>query len=314
MFKNRTTLFFLIGSLLHATAFIPSNWIIPEMLQGVRGVGAIGSGVQLLPFSCVVATCTVVAGQINSRLRIIRPVVWTGYGVAALGFGLFYHFFSYPIPFATQEGLFVVAALGTGLSLQVPMLVLQAAMPLKDMAATTAAWTLTRSIGGTVGLAVFTAVLNTGLRSRFEKIPGYGTEFTVPQSASDYQKLHDLPDGELKDKVLGAFADSFKLCWIIECALFAGALAVSPPSLPPLCGEKLTPQITLWTRSYSLNRTRGQPKTPADTDTDSPDNVDQQGPISSGSSDTAVAGEEKVSAGADDGEPVPGGTAGRTKV
>lgn len=36
MFKNRTTLFFLLGSALHATAFIPSNFLLPQMLQGVR--------------------------------------------------------------------------------------------------------------------------------------------------------------------------------------------------------------------------------------------------------------------------------------
>lgn len=36
MFKNRTTLFFLLGSTLHAIAFLPSNYLLPQMLQGVR--------------------------------------------------------------------------------------------------------------------------------------------------------------------------------------------------------------------------------------------------------------------------------------
>jgi hypothetical protein len=81
-------------------------------------------------------------------------------------------------------------------------------MPLKEMAAATSAWSLTRSLGGSIGLAIFTAVLNTELRSRFESIPGYGTEFEVPQSTEGYAELHDLPDGETKNAVLGAFADS----------------------------------------------------------------------------------------------------------
>jgi hypothetical protein len=60
MFKNRTTLFFLIGSFLQALAFLPSNYLLPQMFQGVRGAGALDSGVQLLPYAVVVALSTVV--------------------------------------------------------------------------------------------------------------------------------------------------------------------------------------------------------------------------------------------------------------
>jgi hypothetical protein len=60
MFKNRTTLFWLIGSLLQATAFLPANYTLPQLFQGVRGASALGSGIQLLPFACCVAWCTVI--------------------------------------------------------------------------------------------------------------------------------------------------------------------------------------------------------------------------------------------------------------
>lgn len=95
-----------------------------------------------------------VAGQINSRLRIIRPVVWTGYALAAIGFGLFYKYYTADVSYATQEGLLVIASTGIGLSLQSPMLILQAAMPLKEMAATTSAFSLTRSMGGSIGVSI----------------------------------------------------------------------------------------------------------------------------------------------------------------
>ena len=167
MFKIRTTFFFLIGSLLHALAFIPSNYLLPQMFQGVRGDSPLRSGVHLLPFSMTVAFGTVVgelhhltihsslklisAGLINSRLRILRPVVWFGYGLAALGYGLFYGLFRYPFSVGLQEGIQIVAGAGVGLSLSAPMLILQAAMPLKEMAATTSAYTLTRNLGGSLG-------------------------------------------------------------------------------------------------------------------------------------------------------------------
>jgi len=66
---------------------------------------------------------------------------------------LFYVFFKYPIPYALQEGLQVVTAVGVGLSLSTPILILQAAMPLKEMAAATSAWQLTRALGGSIGMS-----------------------------------------------------------------------------------------------------------------------------------------------------------------
>ncbi|WWC92921.1 uncharacterized protein L201_007884 [Kwoniella dendrophila CBS 6074] len=248
MFKNRTTAFFLIGSTLHAAAFLSFNYLLPELLQGLRGDSPIQSGVHLLPFACCVAWMTVIAGQINSRLRIIRPVAWFGYAVAGLAWGLFYGLFTSKVKLATMEGVLFVGGTGVGLSLLTPMLILQAAMPLKEMAASTAAFTLTRNIGGSIGLAVFTAILNTKLRSNFMKIPGYGTAFTVPESASGYKLLHELPEGETKDQVLDAFADSFSTCWIVGCAFFLAALVITIP-----------------TRSYSLNRARGQAAAGGDT-------------------------------------------------
>jgi hypothetical protein len=157
----------------------------------------------------------------------VRPVAWFGYGLGAIGFGLFYHFYRYPFSLALQEGLLVVAAIGIGLSLSVPVICIQAAMPLKETGVATTAWSLTRSLGGSVGLALFTAVLNTNLRSKFAAIEGYGVDFQVPEDASGYKALQDLPDGRQKDQVLGAFADSLGLCWIIDCAVLIVALLVS---------------------------------------------------------------------------------------
>lgn len=64
-----------------------------------------------------------------------------------------------------------------------------------------------------IGLAIFTAILNTGLRSRFEQIQGYGTVFEVPTSVEGYEKLQRLPEGATKEAVLTAFADALKVSY-----------------------------------------------------------------------------------------------------
>ena len=70
MFKNRTTLFFLLGSTFHAFAFIPSNYLLPQLFQGVRGASALGSGIQLLPYACCVAWNTVLGEYIAFQHRL----------------------------------------------------------------------------------------------------------------------------------------------------------------------------------------------------------------------------------------------------
>lgn len=242
LFKTRTTLFYTIASTLHAAAFIPSNVLLPQFFQGVHNSDALQAGIQLLPFAIFVSWSTVVAGQIQSRLRIVRPITWFGYAVAILGFGLMFHYFNYDITKPMQYGLTIIPAVGVGLSLQSPMLILQAAMPLKDMAAVTSAWVLTRSIGGSVGVSVFTAILNSDMRSNFAQVQAqYGSEAaSVPTSAAGYAAMHEMPDGEAKNAVLAAFADSFKPCWLVGLALLAICLVITIP-----------------TRAYSLNRPRG---------------------------------------------------------
>lgn len=69
---------------------------------------------------------TVVAGQINSRLNIVRPVVWTGYAVSALGYGLCIRYLVYEGGIGNQMGVMVLTGLGVGMSHAVPLLCIQA--------------------------------------------------------------------------------------------------------------------------------------------------------------------------------------------
>lgn len=177
------------------------------------------------------------AGQLTSRFHIVRPIVWIGFAITAIGYGLFYALLTPNVSYAMQEGIQVIPASGIGLAITTPMLVIQASMPPKEMAAVTSAWVLLRSLGVTIGVAVFTAVLNDGMRTRFAKIEGYGTAFQYPESSEGYKALHDLPDGQMKTDVLQAFADSFRTCWIMGCGIILGALA-----------------LTMCTKSYSLDR------------------------------------------------------------
>ncbi|OCF57159.1 hypothetical protein L486_04614 [Kwoniella mangroviensis CBS 10435] len=237
MLKTRTPLFFTFGSFFQSLMFMPANFLLPQFFQGVGGASSLKSGVDFIPFCVALTIFSIIAGEISTRFHIVRPVIWAGFVLSATGYGIWYAVLKYDVSYAAQEGVQVVVAAGLGLAISTPMLVIQASMPGKDMAASTAAWTLSRSIAACIGVAIFTAVFNTGLRSRFSKIDGYGTSFTAPTSTAGYHALHDLPEGPMKNAVMEAFANSMRVCWIIGCALSCAALG-----------------ITLCTKSYSLRR------------------------------------------------------------
>lgn len=153
----------MMASTIQAAAFIPSNILLPQFFQGVRGANATQSGIQLIPFAVLVSAAVMVSGKrlhaamcftadvlglVNTRLRIVRPIVWGGYALGILSFGLLYGLLNWDISLGGQYGLTVLAGLGCGFSLQTPLIILQAAMPPKEVAATTAAYFLTRSLGG----------------------------------------------------------------------------------------------------------------------------------------------------------------------
>jgi hypothetical protein len=90
-------------------------------------------------------------GQIISRLRVVRPLIWLGYILASIGYALWYRFFAYGAALSVIIGLQIIPGFGMGLSMQPPMLILQAAMPLDEMASVTSAFFLSRSLGGCIG-------------------------------------------------------------------------------------------------------------------------------------------------------------------
>ncbi|KAL1410581.1 hypothetical protein Q8F55_004594 [Vanrija albida] len=236
MLRTRTVAFFLFGSFAQSFIFVSAGYILPQFFQGVHGSSALSAGLQLLPFAVGASLFGVLAGQITGRFRIVRPVIWAGYLLAGVGYLLFYGFYTASVSLPTQEGLQVITAAGIGLSLSPPILLIQAAMPFRDMAAATSTWVLARSLGATIGLAVFGAILNAGIRQRFAKIPGYGVAFSAPTSSADYAKLHRLP-AETRRAALTAFADSVRMCFAVGAAFLLFAFV-----------------LTLFTKSYSLDR------------------------------------------------------------
>jgi EmrB/QacA subfamily drug resistance transporter len=147
---------------------------LPLFMQGVLGVSATQSGNLLTPLLLSSVVGSILTGQINLRFRTYKPSAVAGSILVAAGMILFALMGA-----ATGRGevlrAMLVAGFGMGLLMPVYTVAIQNAASREHMGAASAVPTFFRSIGSTVGVAVFGTVLLTNYHRDFAKGVPAGT-------------------------------------------------------------------------------------------------------------------------------------------
>ncbi|TCD70578.1 hypothetical protein EIP91_002608 [Steccherinum ochraceum] len=236
LFKTRTTAVLLISTFIHALAFFCGAFYLPVYFQ-VLGSSATGAGVKMLPFSLTSAFISAIAGIIISRTKTWRPVLWFSWVVMVLGYGLMTQL-SDTSNGAEKVLYLFVAAIGIGCGFQTPLIGLQASMPLKDMATTTATFGFIRSLGGTISISLGQVILSGFLRNSIKKIPNLDID-TSPAALNEIvRQVQDIPDLATRVALTHAYTSAIAKIWII---------------FTPFLGAGLV--MVLFVRGYSLART-----------------------------------------------------------
>ncbi|KAL5507072.1 hypothetical protein ACEPAH_6528 [Sanghuangporus vaninii] len=118
-----------------------------------------------------------------------RPITWVGWIVMTVGLGLCI-MLEEDTSTASQEIWLLVAGLGIGCLFQPPLIALQAAMPLKDMATSTAAFVLIRTLGGTVGISVGDTIFQSEPTNRLANVPGFSS--SMSSGITDYTSIQRI--------------------------------------------------------------------------------------------------------------------------
>ena len=143
-------------------AFFAAIVFMPVFLQVVSGASATGSGLLLLPMLLGATTSTTVAGRIISRTGRYKAFPVAGLALMAAGL-LGLSRMDAGTARSTASLLLVVFGLGFGMVSQVLTVAVQNAVERRDLGIATASANLFRSLGGSVGLAVFGAIFASGL-------------------------------------------------------------------------------------------------------------------------------------------------------
>src|SRR5436190_15483098 len=152
---------------------------LPLFMQGVLGVTAMKSGNLLTPMMLGIVIGTFVCGQITLRLRSYKTPVMIGSVLITVGTILFARMSAATQP---SDVLIAMISAGFGMGLMLPgyTVAVQNAAPQRHMGIATASSTFFRSIGSTVGVAVFGSLLLTHYHHDFAKAVPRG----VPQEAT----------------------------------------------------------------------------------------------------------------------------------
>jgi EmrB/QacA subfamily drug resistance transporter len=203
VFRVSSLLSFIIGIVMFGALIF-----LPQYQQLVRGDSATKSGLMMLPLVVGLMGASLTSGRLISKLGKYRRFPIIGTAVVTLAFFLFSH-----IAVDTNRALLSawMLILGAGIGMVMPVLTLavQNAVERKDLGTATSSVTFFRSIGSSLGAAVFGAVLSNRLAHHIaQNIHGAAGAQAAKGLSSSAQSLHTLSPDVLH-KVLTAFASSF---------------------------------------------------------------------------------------------------------
>ncbi|MFG1702672.1 MFS transporter [Nonomuraea sp. M3C6] len=218
--KQRTTALAIMGSLAVGTAMFGSAVFLSQYFQAGRGYTATQSGLLTIPMMGGILISSILAGRMISRSGKVKPFIVAGTTLLAAGFaglGLIDHTTS--LIFMSVAMLSV--GLGVGMTTQNFILVVQNAVPLKDIGTASSTVAFFRSLGGTIGVSILGAVLARHVSSR---ITHDLTAAGLPAFGSEAHGVNVPP--AVQEIVRAAYGDATGLIFLICAAVAAlGILA-----------------------------------------------------------------------------------------
>jgi EmrB/QacA subfamily drug resistance transporter len=228
LFKNSIVRVSTLLSLLVGMGMFGAIIFLPEYQQIVRGESPTLSGLLLLPLVFGMLAAVVTSGRLVSKYGHYRIFPIIGTLIMAFGFWLFTH-----ITISTSRlvlsSWMIILGLGMGLFLQIMTVAIQNAVERKDLGTATSLVTFARSIGSSLGAAVFGAVLTARLGYHLKKAfpASGGVHVTASSLQSGTGQFAKLPPSVLHN-ILVAFSMSFHDIFLIgiPCSLLAFVVAL----------------------------------------------------------------------------------------
>jgi EmrB/QacA subfamily drug resistance transporter len=226
LFKNDIFRVSVLLSLLVGVVMFGAIIFLPEYQQLVRGDSATKSGLMLLPLVTGVMGGSLTSGRLISKFGRYRIFPIIGTTLLILSFWLFSH-----IAIDTSRVLIglwmVVLGAGVGMVMPVMTLAVQNGVDRKDLGTATSSVTFFRSIGASLGTAIFGAILINRLSIRLQdSLPGNAGAQVAHSLGSSASGLKQLPPEQVHT-ILTAFGQAFSDVFLVGIPFAIMALIVA---------------------------------------------------------------------------------------
>jgi EmrB/QacA subfamily drug resistance transporter len=232
LFRSRTFTVVSAGGFIVGATMFGSIVFLPVFLQVVTGASATHAGLLMTPLMGGMIAASVVTGRLITRTGRYRiyPLAGTLLMTAALGLLATMDVTTTPL----EAGLFM-AALGTGLGMVMQNLILAAQndAAAADLGVATATVNFTRALGGSVGTAVFGAIMANGLTTRLRGTLPTGIDVDPASLQGSPETILAL-DPQIRTVVVDAFSGAISTVFLVAAplALLAFVLMVLLPEHP----------------------------------------------------------------------------------
>ena len=220
LFKNQTfvvaiTIGFIIGA-----ALFGSITLLPTYFQVVKGVEPTAAGLYMTPMMLGVFVSSMTSGQIITWTGRYKIFPICGTALMTLALFLLSHL-SLATNSLTASAYMLLLGVGLGMVMQILVMAVQNAVAYEQLGVATSGTTLFRSIGGSMGAALFGGIFSVILESRIHNLlPDAPAGLTSPTAIAALAE-------PLRSTYLGYFVDALHPVFLTATGLSALAFLLS---------------------------------------------------------------------------------------
>ncbi|MBC7708221.1 DHA2 family efflux MFS transporter permease subunit [Polaromonas sp.] len=227
LFKNDIFRICVTLSMLSGLVMFGAIIFLPEYQQIVRNDSATRSGLLLTPLVFGLLAGSIFSGRTISRIGHYRPFPIIGTALVTFGFFLFSHLSATTSQFILTLWMLVLGV-GVGLFMQVMTLAVQNSVDRKDLGTATSVVIFFRTIGSSLGAAIFGAILTSRLTYHLsETATGASNLHLTAQNLSASPKVLNALPPAVHQGILEAFALSFQDVFLYGIPFALAAFFVS---------------------------------------------------------------------------------------
>ena len=216
VFRTTSIIGFIVG-----LAMFGAIVFMPLFLQVVQGSSPTQAGLQLLPMMAGLLIASVVSGRLISLMGRYKIFPIVGTALATIGMYLL-STIQVDTPYWQLAAYLFILGLGIGNVMQVLIIAVQNSVNPRDVGVATSGSTFFRSVGGTIGTALFGAIMTSRLTQELiSHLPSSAaSSANISDMTSAMSKISTLPP-TIKPLVLEAFTGALNSVFLTAVPILA---------------------------------------------------------------------------------------------